>query len=155
MGYSETSKPVGKDGMFVGEKGAEVRIASAAGGLFQKGVEITPLAAKINTLLASQDVQEISANGACNTGGFVQVVGGTGLASLTLAAPSPGTYLEITVASLSSGTVVVTCASGVTFDGTNNTATFNAALEALRLAYTSATQWEIIENVGAVALSDV
>lgn len=42
-----------------------------------------------------------------------------------------------------------------TFDGTNNTATFNAADESLVLFGTSSTRWIIIANVGAVALSAV
>jgi hypothetical protein len=50
--------------------------------------------------------------------------------------------------------VVLTTAAGVTFDGTNNTATFNAAGDELVLGYKSATEWEVIENT-SVTLSAV
>ena len=102
------------------------------------------------------DVVFYSANGAITPAGFALVTGGTGIAGLTLGAPSKGTYLEIRIDSLSSGNVVVTTGTGITLNVTgNNTATFNAANEALRLGYYSATRWQIIENVGAVALSTV
>jgi hypothetical protein len=42
-----------------------------------------------------------------------------------------------------------------TFDGTNNTATFNAANETLVLIGVSSTRWAIVENIGAVALTAV
>ena len=50
MGYSETSKPVGKDGLFVGEKDAEIRVASATGALYHSGTLLTPTAAQLNFL---------------------------------------------------------------------------------------------------------
>jgi hypothetical protein len=97
-----------------------------------------------------------SANGAITPSGYALIAGGTGIAGLTLGAPTPGVYLEIRIDSLSSGNVVVTTGTGITLNSTgNNTATFNAAGEALRLGYFSATRWQIIENVNAVALSTV
>lgn len=92
---------------------------------------------------------------ACQANGVTLITGGTGIADLTLAAPSEGAVAIIRVASLSSGDVVVTTADGVTFDGTNNTATFDAADEALMLVYSSATAWAVALNVGSVALSAV
>ena len=108
---------------------------------------------KLENVLKSNDVYEISANGAVNITGNNVVIGGTGL-TLTLAAPESGVNCVIIIRSISSGNVVVTTASGVTFDGTNNTATFNAAADKLVLGYKSATQWAIIEN-NSVVLSNV
>lgn len=92
---------------------------------------------------------------ACQVNGVTLVTGGSGIADLTLAAPTPGAVAIIRIASLTPGTVVVTADDGVTLDGTNNTATFNAADEALVLVYASATAWAIALNVGGVALSSV
>lgn len=92
---------------------------------------------------------------ACQVNGVTIVTGGTGIADLTLAAPTPGAVAIIRIASLTPGSVVVTTAAGVTLDGTNNTATFDAANEALMLVYASATAWAIALNVGGVVLSSV
>ncbi len=92
---------------------------------------------------------------ACLTNGLTIIAGGTGIADMTLGAPSPGHRAVIRLASISSGTVVVTTPAGITLDGTNNTATFDAANEAISLVYNSATAWAVELNVGGVALSDV
>ena len=110
--------------------------------------------AKLGQVLVSNDITEVSANGALPVSGVSLIAGGTGLAGLTLAAPKPGCQARIRVESLSSGTVVVTAAAGVTFDGTNNTATFNAANDELVLGYLSATRWRVIENT-SVTFSSV
>lgn len=109
-------------------------------------------AEKLENALVSNDVTEYSTNTAVAISGIAMIAGGTGLASMTLAAPEPGCYCEINLESITSGTVVVTTASGVTYDGTNNTATFDAQGDFLRLGYKSATEWKIIEN-NSVALS--
>lgn len=49
--------------------------------------------------------------------------------------------------------VVKTGSTGCTFDGTNKTATFNAAGDSLELIALSATRWFINVNNGSVALS--
>lgn len=103
-------------------------------------------AAKLAQVLASNDVTAISANGALPVSGVSLVAGGTGLDGLTLAAPQAGCQARIRVATLTSGNVVITTASGVTFDGTNNTATMNAVGDELVLGYKSATEWAVIEN---------
>lgn len=124
--------------------------AAAAGDkievLVMANASVVSSAAKLAQVLASNDVIAISANGALPISGISLIAGGTGLASLTLAAPQPGCQARIRVASLSSGNVVITTASGVTFDGTNNTATMNAAADELVLGYKSATEWLVIEN---------
>lgn len=111
-------------------------------------------AQKLANVLNNNDFLVRSTNGALLNNGFNLITGGTGLASLTLAAPQPGVRCDIIVATLSSGNVVVTTASGVTFNGTNNTATFNAANDQLTLVYKSATEWQIVYN-NSVTLSTV
>jgi hypothetical protein len=89
----------------------------------------------------------------CLTNGLTLIAGGTGIADITIGTPQPGHRAVIRIASLTSGSVVVTCAG--TFDGTNNTATFDAAGEALSLVYNDSDSWAIELNVGGVALSAV
>lgn len=107
-------------------------------------------AQKLANVLGNNEYLVRSTNGALLVNGFNVVVGGTGLSGLTLAAPQPGVKCVINVASISSGAVVVTTASGITFDGTNNTATFNAANDQLVLVYKSATEWQIVSNISVV-----
>jgi hypothetical protein len=89
---------------------------------------------------------------ACAVNGLTVVTGGTGIADLTLAEPTPGAEAVIRIGSLTSGSVVVTCAAK--FNGMNNTATFDAANECLMLKANGST-WEITANIGGVALSTV
>lgn len=110
-------------------------------------------ASKLGYVSSSNDVIVYTGAGTITISGIALIQGGTGF-NMTLAAPKPGVHLEIRVTSITSGNVVVTTASGVTFDGTNNTATFNAANDYLTLGYKSATQWIVIVN-NSVALSSV
>jgi hypothetical protein len=144
------------------EQGAERTVIGGeidiTGALKLDGVEVTATAAQLNKLSAAFTVTVLDGSAgkkACVTNGVSAITGGTGIADMTLAAPSPGDLATIRINSLSSGSVVVTTATGVTFDGTNNTATFDAANESLVLAYKSATQWQIVLNIGGVALSAV
>lgn len=101
--------------------------------------------------------QELTASGAITIGsGLVKLNHATVVIAATLAAPTEGDELFI-VDSSESGTAAhtVTLPSGVTWDGTNNTATLNASGEALHVVALSATRWFILENIGAVALSNV
>lgn len=143
-----------------------------AGKLFIDEVAVTPSAAELNKLKSStftaaqlegfiKSLATITAldgsagKKAIPINGIAQIAGGTGIADMTLAAPSPGSLVVIRIASITSGTVVVTTAAGVTFNGTNNTATFNAADDTLILVYKSATEWSIVLNAGAVVFSTV
>lgn len=78
----------------------------------------------------------------------------TPIAATLPAAPTAGDELYI-VNHSPSGTAAhtVRLPSGVTYDGTNNTATLNAPGEALHLIALSPTRWFILENIGAVGLS--
>lgn len=105
---------------------------------------------KLANVLANNDYLVVSANGALLTNGFNVVNGGTGLASLTLGAPRPGVKCNVILASITSGSVVVTLPSGVTFDGTNNTATFDTVNDKLVLVYNTNTQWQVVYNSGVV-----
>lgn len=113
--------------------------------------------AKLAKAATQNDVTVISANGAVPTSGIASVVGGTGIAGLTLAAPTPGCRCTINIASITSGTVVVTCATGVTLGvvlgAITTKATFDAAADQLVLIYGAANKWLIVSNVGTVALS--
>lgn len=109
----------------------------------------------IKSLATITDLDGSAGQKAVPVNGIAQIAGGTGIADMTLAAPAAGSLVVIRIASITSGTVVVTTAAGVTFDGTNNTATFNAADDVLILVYKSATEWSIVLNAGSVALSSV
>lgn len=67
--------------------------------------------------------------------------------------PTVGQFLVIS--QKDAGTVGHTVTTAGTFDGTNNTATFNAANETLVLFGVSSTRWAIVQNIGSVALSAV
>lgn len=102
-------------------------------------------------------VQTLTATGAITlNSGLVLLNHATVVIAATLDAPTAGDELYI-VDSSASGTAAhtVSLPAGVTFDGTNNTATLNAPGEALHLIALSATRWFILENIGSVALSTV
>lgn len=143
------------------ENGVERSIYDTDGALYQGGTKITSNATVLNGAAADYANRAVTTiNGstgqkACNVNGLTVVTGGSGIADLTLAAPTEGARAVIRIGSLSSGNVVVTTAAGVTLNGTNNTATFNAVDEALVLIYKAANTWEVELNVGAVVLSTV
>lgn len=136
------------------------------GYLYQRDTKLTASASEINslstqisnvgTLMANTSVTDVDGTAgkkACAVNGLTLIEGDTGIADLTLAAPTPGAVAYIKLDSLTSGSVIVTCATGVTFDGANDIATFDAAGEELVLFYKSATKWAVAQNVGSVALS--
>ncbi len=101
--------------------------------------------------------QELTATGAITiNSGLVFLNHASTIIAATLDAPTAGDELFI-INTSASGTAAhtVTTASGVTFDGTNNTATLNAPDEALHIVAVSATRWYIVTNNGSVALSSV
>jgi len=138
---------------FVVASGGSIDIES--GGVLKLGGVDKTTALKNLLGIAPLTIDGSAGKKACQVNGLTLVTGGSGIADLTLAAPTPGAVAIIRIASLTPGTVVVTAADGVTLDGTNNTATFNAADEALVLVYASATAWAVALNINGVALSDV
>ena len=101
--------------------------------------------------------QALTATGAITiNSGTVLLNHATVIIAATLDAPTLGDELYI-INSSASGTAAhtVTLAAGVTFDGTNNTATLDAPDEALHILAISATRWYVLENIGTVGLSDV
>jgi hypothetical protein len=120
--------------------------------------EITELLADVAVLKSNNNVVTRDGSDAAQKivpiNGTTLITGGTGIADMTLAAPVANSRVIIRLASISSGSVVVTTATGVTFDGTNNTATFDAADDWIELVYTSATAWSVVRS-NSVTLSSV
>lgn len=106
---------------------------------------------RLLNVLKSNTITTYNGAGAIDPTGIALIAGGTGFV-LSLVAPTEGVLLDILMISITSGTVTIKLPTGVTFDGTNNTATFNAANDELLLGYKSATQWQIVKNV-SVTLS--
>lgn len=101
--------------------------------------------------------QELTETGAITlNSGLVLLNHATVIIAATLDAPAIGDELII-VDSSATGTAAhtVTLPEGVTWDGTNNTATFDLLGETLHVIAISTTRWLILENIGSVALSDV
>lgn len=126
---------------------------ASTGQLADSGVS----ADKVDYAAKANDFATRSTNGAVAISGFTSIVGGTGLNGLTLAAPQPGCRCNVQILSLSSGSVVLTCASGVTVGttlaATTTIMTFDAAAEEIELIYGAANKWIIAKNTGGVALS--
>ena len=157
MSTSHSNKYSGENGLYVGAKGSEVQVSDSSGNLSHGGTGITLTAAQINKLVAQNTVTVLDGSTgkkACVTNGVSAITGGTGIADMTLAAPSIGDKATIRINTLTEGNVVVTCDDGVTLDGTNDVATFDAADETLVLAYKAANTWQVVMNIGSVALSE-
>lgn len=90
----------------------------------------------------------------CLTNGVTIIAGGAGINDMTIGAPSPGHRAVIRLASITGeNSVVVKTDPGITFDGANNTATFNAAEDVITLVYNTPTAWAVESNV-SVGLSN-
>ena len=103
--------------------------------------------ASASNVALNQVVTAYSTAVAIAPAGKAAIIGGTGLA-MTLAAPSAYAVCDINLYSISSGSLVITAAAGVTFDGTNNTATATVAGSKLTIGYLSATRWLIFSQNG-------
>lgn len=136
----------------------QVNVDTIAENVADAGVTIDGVLVKDGASNARRNSQILTATGAITVGryGLVQLNHATVVIAATLAAPTEGDDLII-VDNSASGTAAhtVTLPAGVTFDGTNNTATLNAPGEALHLVALSATRWFIMENIGSVAFSNV
>lgn len=112
----------------------------------------SPLAAPTFTGLVKLPFQELTASGAI-TSNIVGLNHATVIIASTLAAPVAGEPLFVIDTSATGTTAHTVKLTAGTFDGTNNTATLNAPDEALYCIGISATRFQIILNVGGVALS--
>lgn len=122
------------------------------------GIVVDSVTLKDGASSGARIPQALTASGAITAKrhGLVTLAHATVVIAATLAAPIAGDDVII-VNTSASGTAAhtVTLPAGVTFDGTNNTATLDAPEEALHLVAVSTTRWKIMENIGAVALSTV
>lgn len=133
------------------ESGGVLDIES--GGAFKlAGTDVTAILGKLTGLTVAA-LDGSTGKTACLTNGLSVITGGTGIAGMTLAAPSPGDVAIIRIDSLSNGSVVVTGGASVKLSGNNIKATFDAAGEALVLVYKATNTWEVALNIGAVALA--
>ena len=106
-------------------------------------------------LVASNfDVVEVSVDGVLATSGIALVTTGASVdVAMTLGAPTKGTQVRVKLVVDGTKNLVITTGSGITFDGTHTIATLDTVLDELVMGYKSATEWIIVENIGAVALS--
>ena len=133
------------------ESGGVLDIESG-GALKLAGVDKTAILAKLTGLTVAA-LDGSTGKTACLTNGLSVIAGGSGIAGMTLAAPSPGDVAIIRIDSLSGGNVVVTGGANVKLSGTNIKATFDAVNETLMLVYKAANTWEVALNVGGVVLA--
>lgn len=146
-----------KDGGAVFADAATIEIDTINEATAAAGVTIDGALLKDGRSNLGRQVQALTASGAISIkSGLVTLAHATVIIAATLAAPVAGDELFI-VNNSASGTVAhtVTLPAGVTWDGTNNTATLDAPNEALHVIALTATRWFILENIGSVALSTV
>lgn len=84
---------------------------------------------------------------------FYQLLDDTNPLACTIGVLDPGEVVIISQADSGTAGHTVTLEPGATFDGTNNTATFNALDETLVLLAISSIRFVILGNYGSVALS--
>jgi len=149
---ANTSKVYNNDGdNLVIASGGSIDIASG-GALKLAGTDKTAILEKLTGLTVAA-LDGSAGKKACLTNGLSVITGGTGIADMTLAAPSPGDVAIIRIDTLTSGSVVVTGGASVKLSGTNVKATFDAAGEALVLIYKAANTWEVALNISGVVLA--
>lgn len=109
----------------------------------------TPLSTQPNLA-----VQTLTESGAItiNTG-IVLLAHGTVVVAATLDAPTAGDWLLIVNSVAGDVNHTVTLPGGVTWDGTNDVATFADTGDALLVFAISATRWFVVANIGSVAFS--
>lgn len=143
MGYTHNKGfSATESGYAVGAKGSEATVISSAGGIVRILAAVTG-STGTGTSLPATGVSTISST-----------IGGT--LNYVLANPPAAGYEKAIVCTSGSTTnlcVVTTATTGCTFDGSNRTATFNAADDFLDLVALSTTRWFIKTNGGSVALS--
>lgn len=148
------NKLSGVNGLYTGSNGSEIKVADG-GYLYQYGTQITKTAVQINQSLAA--VAGSTGTGTALPNSGISTIGSTAKAvNYVLANPTAAGDRKMIICTTGSTTLtstVTTGSTGCTFDGTNRTATFNAADDALDLVALSTTRWFINVNNGSVALS--
>lgn len=101
------------------------------------------------------EVTEVTAAGAVYLQGNDTVVlnNAANIAVTVATTPKPGDLLEVICLNTNNGTTL-TLPSGVTWDGTNRIATFDADGEYLIVRAISTTRWFVIHNTSSVAFSN-
>ena len=98
-----------------------------------------------------------SADTALGDGDFpttlIDLNGSTASTDITAFTPTPGKTYIISCSSVSTADPTLTASAGVTLDGTNDVATFNAADDCIVLVCINATTCLISANIGAVVFS--
>ena len=154
MGKTHFDAISGVNGLYTGKAGSEIQVAGG-GYLYQNGIKITKTAAQLNQTLAA--IAGSTGTGtAIPNSGITTVSSTSGAKNYVLANPTAAgdrKMIICTAGSTANTAVVVTGSTTCTLDGTNRTATFNAAGDSLDLVALSTTRWFINVNNGAVALS--
>lgn len=155
MGYTHYDKLSAHNGIAIGVKGSETDVVNSSGVVTANvtGNVTGNLTETVTAVTGSTTATRAGGTAVVNSG--IATLGSTdGQKNYTLAAPTAGVNKTLVcTAGSSANTCVVLCASGVTFDGTNTKATFNAANELLDLVGISTTQWAIKSNMNSVALA--
>lgn len=144
-----------KDGGIVCADAATLEVDTVNEATSAAGVTVDGVLIKDGRHNGGRVVQALTETGAITlNSGLVTLAHATVVIAATLDAPTAGDELIITNTS-ASGTEAhtVTLAGGVTWDGTNDVATFDAPGEALHVIAVSATRFLILENIGSVGLS--
>jgi hypothetical protein len=140
---------------FTALSGSTIKTNTIAETTSAAGVTIDGALVKDGRTDAGRISQELTSSGAITiNSGLVLLNHATVAVDATLDAPAVGDELIITDNS-ASGTAAhnVVLAAGVTWDGTNDTITFDAPGETIHAIAISATRFLILENIGSVALS--
>lgn len=112
------------------------------------------LSTQLSTQAAAVTAVAYIESGAIARADNVITLNKSGILAATIDHPDAGRILVIEQIDSGTDGHTVTLAAG-TFDGTNNTATFNAQYETLFLLGISSTRFLILLNIGSVALSSV
>jgi hypothetical protein len=84
---------------------------------------------------------------------MIDLNGSTASTDVTKFTPEPGKTYVISCSDVGTADPSITASSGITLDGTNDKATFDAADECLIIFCINATTCLIVENIGGVVLS--
>lgn len=146
IGYLDTDNTLAanSDIKVTSQKAVKAYVASFVDGIVGAVIDPTGI-----VLTATQ----ATASGALPAFSYVQLNKADGAMALTSLYPTPGRFLVIVQVDAGTHGHTVTLTSG-TFDGTNDTATFNAAGEALVLFGVSDSRYAILANIGSVGLSN-